>query len=287
MLSKYLFVRDCIDSVLNILMALVLNVLYIPTFFCSFLKGKGNVHILGNGPSLKADWERLMLRIQPGDSILCVNMFAGSQLYKTVKPNLYVIVDPGFFSTTLSKELQKKVDGAIEALINETEWELTLFIPFFQRNKECVKRIKANKHIRICFLKNVPTIGGFSFINAVLYKLNLSNPLFQNVTGASLYVAIKAKFEQVFLWGVDHSWLEYETVQSDNKVYIKSRHYYDDGKDVQYMLHNTEIYLHEHLLQYVRCFQCYHNLKKYALLNKTKVFNCASISWIDAFERLN
>ena len=52
MLSKYLFVRDCIDSVLNILMALVLNVLYIPTFFCFFLKGKGNVHILGNGPSL-------------------------------------------------------------------------------------------------------------------------------------------------------------------------------------------------------------------------------------------
>ena len=287
MLSKYLFVRDCIDSVLNILMALVLNVLYIPTFFCFFLKGKGNVHILGNGPSLKADWERLMLRIQPCDSILCVNMFAGSQLYKTVKPNLYVIVDPGFFSITLSKELQKKVDGAIEALINETEWELTLFIPFFQRNKECVKRIKANKHIRICFLKNVPTIGGFSFINAVLYKLNLSNPLFQNVTGASLYVAIKAKFEQVFLWGVDHSWLEYETVQSDNKVYIKSRHYYDDGKEEKIVVPSEGFLLHEHLLEYVRCFQCYHNLKKYALLNKTKVFNCASISWIDAFERLN
>lgn len=286
MLSKYLFIRDCIDSILNILM-LVLNVLYIPTFFHSFFKGKGNVHILGNGPSLKTDWERLMLRIQPGDSILCVNMFAGSQLYKTVKPNLYVLVDPAFFSTTLSKELQQKVNGTIEALINETEWELTLFIPFFQRNKECVNRIKSNKYIHICFLKNVPTIGGFSFINAVLYKLNLSNPLFQNVAGASLYIAIKAKFEQVFLWGVDHSWLEYETVQSDNKVYIKSRHCYDDGKDVPMVVPSPGFLLHEHLLEYVRCFHCYHNLKKYALLNKTKVFNCASVSWIDAFERLN
>lgn len=284
MLSKYLFIRDCIDSILNILM-LLLNILYIPTFFHSFFKGKGNVHILGNGPSLKADWKRLMLRIQPGDSILCVNMFANFQLYKTMRPNLYVFVDPDFFSTTLSKESQEKVNDTIEALINGTTWELTLFIPFSQRNKECVKRIKANKHIRICFLKNVPTIGGFSFINAVLYKLNLSNPLFQNVVGASLYIAIKAKFEQIFLWGTDHNWLESYTVKNDNGIYVKDYHCYD-VRDVGYTKDDSPS-VDFSLMNFVRCFRAYHDLKRYALLNKTKVLNCASVSWIDAFERLN
>lgn len=284
MLSKYLFVRDCIDSVLNILMALVLNVLYIPTFFCSFFKGKGNVHILGNGPSLKADWERLMLRIQPCDSILCVNMFAGSQLYKTVKPNLYVLVDPGFFSImTLSKELQQQVNDTIEALINETTWKLTLFVPFFQRNKECVKRIKSNKYIHICFLKNVPTIGGFSFINAVLYKLNLSNPLFQNVVGASLYITIKSKFDQVFLWGTDHNWLESYIVKDDNGIYMKEYHCYD-VKDVVYIKIDSPS-VDSSLMNFVRCFRAYHDLKRYALMCGVKVVNCSSISWIDAFER--
>lgn len=287
MLSKYLFIRDCIDSVLNILMALVLNVLYIPTFFHSFFKGKGNVHILGNGPSLKVDRERLMLRIQPGDSILCVNMIAGYQQYTSFKPNLYVIVDPAFFSTTLPKELQQKVDNTIDAIVNQTKWKLNLFVPFSQRNKDCVKRIQMNEYIHVYFLKNIPTIGGFPFLNAILYKLNLSNPLFQNVMGASLYVAIRARFDRIYLWGTDHSWLENETVQSDNQVYGKDFHGYDDGKNVQMVVPSAGFLLHEHLLEYVRCFHCYHNLKKYALLNKTKVFNCASVSWIDAFERLN
>lgn len=285
MLSKYLFIRDCIDNILNILMALILNVLYIPTFFYPFFKGKGNVHILGNGPSLKTDQERLMLHIQPDDSILCVNMFANSVLYKLLRPNLYVIVDPAFFSTDLQKELQQKVDDTIEALINETEWELNLFIPFSKRNKECVKRMKSNEHIHVCFLKNVPTVGGFSQLNSILYKLNLSNPLFQNVVVASLYVAIKAKFEQVFLWGTDHNWLESYTVKNDNKIYVKDYHYYD-SKDISYVKIDSPRVDYS-LMNFVRCFRAYHDLKRYALMCGAKIFNCASVSWIDAFERLD
>lgn len=291
MFKKYLNLKDVIDSCLNILLSIILNIFYIPYLFKHFFKGKGRVHILGNGPSLKKDYNRFANLLRNEDSIMCVNMFANSSLYTSLKPQLYVLVDPYFFAEekdlwACTEEEKKSFNDVIINLASRTNWSLTLFVPCNAINTDAVRHIKSNKYIHIIPLKNIPTVGGNVSINAILYYFNLSNPLFQNVLIASLYISIKAKYKQIYIWGSDHSWLETYTVKSDNKIYIKEAHFYNDKSAYKRLTLDETVRIDTSLLNFVRCFRAYYDLKKYASMKQTQILNCASTSWIDAFERI-
>jgi hypothetical protein len=285
MFKYYLIFHDFIHSIFNILISLVLNIFYIDCLFSKTFKINAyRVHILGNGTSLKQDYDLFLSISSKDDKILCLNKFANSPLFGETKPHLYVLVDPLFFTTPLDLS---PVGLVWENLRDRVNWNMTLFIPCSFANCDNVKYIRKNKFIKVVTVKNVPIYGGFFVINALLFKLGLANPLFQNVLIASIFLSIKVGFKDIFIWGADHTWLENVTVESDNKIYIKDTHFYEPCKEKELFAPlNDKMRVDISLASYQRCFRLYHDLRKYASLSKVRVVNCSSISWIDAFERI-
>lgn len=279
MLKLYLKIIDIIISIVNTIMVLILCVCRFPSLFIRYPNNRGSrLHIIGNGPSFKTDYERFLNDKSENDKVICVNMFANTELYTILKPSIYVICDPAFFSV-------KKMDSVAavyENIISKTDWPLIVYVPYNVKGGETFNLLKNNQNITIKFMLNIPLTGGVEKWNVLLYRLGLANPLYQNVLVASTYCGIRMKFDEIFLWGADHSWLE-DAIVRNNKIYVEDNHHYGKGEIEESRYHNVAKYL----TNFMRAFECYYALERYSKAKGIKIYNCSSISWINAFELKN
>ena len=282
MFVLYQYIRDIWISLFNFIFALFVDILTVPLRFKKCYRGKGRVHIIGNGPSLKEDYVRLKENIQEDDSLLCVNGFATSSFFCDLRPNVYMLVDEAFFKEyDMPDRARELVDNTYRAF-EKVSWEMNLLVPVNRLWSKKLKRIKSNQNIHLYSFMNIPVVGGIIKFNAYLFYFGLATPLYQNILNAALYNTVRCGFKTVLLWGSDHNWLEERTVLSDNCMYEYDKHFY--GKEVNLTpIKNTTV--HQQLTFFEYCFRAYHELAKYANLKNVNVLNMSSKSWIDAFER--
>ena len=239
-----------------------------------FVENARILSILANGPSLKEELDTIDLK--NGD-FMVVNDFCKSSLFQQIKPKYYVLADPWYFDNPeIFVLLQEKV-----------LWKMQLFIPFWAWRKLFLKKQFLNEHVQI-----IPFItfnyNGFELLKYWIYNHGLSMPAAKNVLVPSIFCGINMGYEQIRLYGVDHSWTESIRVNSKNEVCQIDTHFYDSEKQClkPWKKSSGEQYqMHEVLIDLGETFRSYHQILKYASYKNCKIINYTKKSYIDAFIR--
>lgn len=234
------------------------------------------LRILGNGNSLN---EVLSDFNYESNDYLVVNRHVLSPSFKEIKPKFYVLADPHFFEHPQGVSILKHI-------YEETEWEMILFVPFTRRPQKYNTEIQ-NENITLRFY-NYFDFTGIAKLKLYLYRKNLSMPKIQNVMVAAIYLGICASYKRIELYGVEHSWIKFLSVNSENKVCLENPHFFDTSKpkiQTWEEIHYSEAKLHDVLRMYARMFESYWDLQDFAHKSNTEIVNYTDDSFIDAFIR--
>lgn len=241
--------------------------------------------ILGNGPSLGQSLNQDRNKIQT-HTLFCVNSFALTTDYESLKPSYYVMHDPGLWLS--DSELSISIFKAIQ---QKTTWPIIIYIPRKAKNSVYLQNLQSD-NIKIIFY-NYTVFKGFDSFARFFYKKNLAMPQSQNVLVACLFLAINMNFKEIFILGADHTWHENLAVNNENVLCIKDIHYYDTEKEVKLRpfykgLHLKETFkVYEIFEAWAKVFKGYAVIENYAKYCHAKIYNASLVSFIDVFERRN
>lgn len=236
-----------------------------------------NICLLGNGTSLKDESFVLTKDV----SYLVVNRHVLSDDYVRSKPNFYVLADPHFFNHSEGLFILKEINI-------KTNWPLYLFVVNSKSNMKIANNIfKHSSFIKIIYYSNIE-VRGCEIIKRYLYNHNLGMPRPQNVMVAALYISICLGFKYIELFGVEHSWTKYLSVNSNNEVCLYNPHFYDTKKNEEKTwkdIHHEDATMGDVLRMYAYMFDSYHEIRKIANRQQVAILNRTKNSFIDAFER--
>jgi len=245
--------------------------------------------ILANGPSLNELINKHKTFLNSKE-LFGVNHFVSTPYFEELKPTHYVLQAPEFFTFDVHESYLESNKLLFQSLKEKTDWSMNLYVPFLARKTQHWKKILAqNKNIILRYYNTTP-IEGFSGFQNFCFKLGFGMPRPHNVLIPSLMIALNSGFKEIMLWGADHSWLPEITVDSQNKVMIAQKHFYDEKEAkpaVMRKLGKGERRLHEVLQKFVYSFAGYFDLRDYAESIHVKIINQTPGSYIDAFERQN
>lgn len=287
----FLSIQAFQNSLISILSVLIFSSIKHALLFSNFKKNRksNSCIILGNGPSLKNDIDKILINKENNDFIV-VNNFSSSEYYEIIKPEYYVIIDSSFWRDDTHEENIAIKNQTLESLIKKTTWNLKLLIPYeAYKNRHITNQLKFNKFISVQVINTIP-VDGFKKLNYFFYKNNLGMPFAINVLIPCILLAININYSKIYLYGTDHSWFESVFVNEDNRLLFYDRHFYDkdenNSKPVSFYLNATErgnistLFFNLH-----KAFNAYYILNQYSKERGIQIFNKSSKSFIDAFDR--
>ena len=279
--------RRIIDFVIRLLQD-ILNVLksFMAIFVYSCLRNKnenyknrGKCNVLGNGPSLGENIEEIL---NSGIPSVAVNFFCRSEYFRIVRPEYYLFIDSSFFNKT-DKRICQLMDDFCESM-QTVDWEMAIFIPYHQRNSLGGKRLKSikNNFLKIACLNTTPIDGPIKFRHK-MYQLNLGMPIAYNVINAALVLAINIGFNEIHLFGAEHSFLKQMFFDNEGNLCGYNSHIYKSEVKATYMIPKGG--LEDGLLSFAMCLKSYRYIKMYADSLNVKIFNRCKESYIDVFDK--
>lgn len=246
--------------------------------------------IIGNGPSLK---EELLENFQffKTTTSICVNYFPVSDAYIRLQPNAIVLHAPEFWIDDVKDEYKVIRQKIFDAIKEKTTWNFIVYAPIKARkSKIVIEKLLENKHIRLSFYNDTP-IEGMQSINTIFFNQGLGLPRPHNVVIPALIVAIRQSFKEIYLTGVDHSWLKEISVDENNNVLVGQYHFYDNDSIKPEPMNKVGRLktrnLAEVLEKFIFTFKSYYIINEYAKAKNVKIFNATKGSFIDAFERID
>nr|WP_294867101.1 hypothetical protein [uncultured Pseudogulbenkiania sp.] len=241
--------------------------------------------ILGNGPSLKNDLPYIQDYAQKsGVDIWCVNFFACSEAYSTLKPTRYVMADPGFWLDNVTDHLREKRSDFLKHIKLATTWDITIYLPFAAKNTRFHNDLASDK-IRICFYNQTPISVRWARIAHWFYSKRLAMPLCQNVLVPSIFLAIMSGYKNILIAGADHSWHK-EIEVKGGTLMIRDVHFYENNevKFVPFYKNKDEIFTMREIFQaWSNVHAQYEALSTFANRRNVNIFNISSSTCIDAF----
>jgi hypothetical protein len=261
--------------------------------FCSLPEIKADnieIHILGNGPSLKDTLEHHKVKFFASKICMCVNDIAITDLYEEIKPKYYLLLDPAYWEDDVHESLVELREKLYSAINSKTSWNVDLILPVTASGAyDWTSRFTNNKYIKIHFFHTIPATG-FKTVKFNYYKYNLGMPAAQNVLVAAIFLSINIGYKSIFLHGADHSWHEDLVVNDDNIVCIKYRHCYDEAEvELTPFLKGDKIgstwKMGELFMALGRVFNGYQEIAEYASYRNVKIYNASKVSCIDTFTR--
>lgn len=243
--------------------------------------------VLGNGPSLTKEIENHKTSFVQLPK-LAVNLFVKSNYYVELKPQYYVINAPEHWFENVNEEGRKATIDLYQLMAEKTNWDLYLLIPYAARkNGEWQKMISNNPYIKVCYYNKTPIEGYGWFCNMVFGK-RWGMPRPHNVVIPALIHAINIGFKEIYLAGVDHSWLGSIRVEKDNTVTMEHTHVYGSPTRLPIFSYIDEKrHLHDMLMKFVYTFRSYFHIRSYAESKDACIINITEGSFIDAFEKRN
>lgn len=263
-----------------------------------------NLIIIGNGPSankfLESNYQR-----PKSTSLMCVNMFATSSAFNTLKPEFYLLMDSAFFDideiSFENPEKHSKIDknpNYLQTLnqvintwnnLNKVDWEINIFIPQIYFNSYAIKKVE-NKLIKFIEF-NYTVVQGFENFENWIYNRGWGSPQCQNVINACIFQATNTGVKNIYLIGVDNNFHLNLQVSEKNEVYVVDDHFYKVEQKIVPLIRPTKsggqenVKMHELFLSLHKAFKSYHRLARYSKYKKINIFNSTEGSFIDAFER--
>ncbi len=243
---------------------------------------KESLIIMGNGPSLR-DTIANHSDILKKSRTLAVNFAANADSYFDLKPNIYVLADPHFFRVESSG---KSSDPNVVRLwdnLAATDWKMTLYVPCKAKIPDSVM---ANSDIAVRRYNLTPGEGLAAPVHW-LYKKGLAMPRPRNVLIASIMIALREGYRDIYIVGADHTWSRDLWVDDKNRVISVQKHFYkDNDKEFERVAQEYAGYhLHDIMNSLTIAFRSYHQIKAFADKIGAKITNCTPGSFIDAFPR--
>ena len=251
------------------------------------LSGHQNCLIMGNGPSLNKSLTEYENQLKDY-TLICVNHFAESQVYKKLKPEIYVLNAPEMWMNDVETFYYEKGEKLFDAISKHTDWEMDLFIPYSARRyNRWQEALKNNKKIKIHYFNNTP-VEGYKWFRYFCYNNYMGMPRPHNVLIPSIMISLYLKFKKVYLLGTDHSWTKDLWVSEENEVLLNQKHFYDENTSRARPMDNLvkgSRKLYEVLQKFVYAFYGYFELEAYSKTRGQDIVNCTEGSFIDAFKR--
>lgn len=251
--------------------------------------------ILGNGPSLRQSLENDLDFIRQTE-LYCVNNFASSPEYALLQPMNYALLDPAFFLYSEQNNGRKDVEKTIRCLVNMTTWPMNLYVPQSARGCYLVQQL-TGKHpkgvspqVNTIFY-NYTVVRGYAWFRHFIFRNGWGMPQSQNILAASLYLAITRRFDEVYLFGADHSWHEEIRVSDANELLMKQEHFYDKPGDATHIpiydvVKKETSRMSAQFASLSKAFFSYEILRDYARYLNVRVLNASAKSYVDAFTRV-
>lgn len=251
--------------------------------------------VFANGPSLKLSLEKQkVLDFIKNKKKFCVNNFPTSDDFFKLKPDYIVFMDPFFWSKNLYPEKKASYNEIYNSIL-KADWPITIFISSNAKNWNFfIDLPQKNENISIFYVNtNQSKYKRCSKKAFKEYKLNLAMPRVQNVTIASLFLAINCGFKNIYLLGADHTTHNSTVVKNDNILYEAKTYFYEDSKEIKYIpcyksADAKETFtVAEWLFAWYNTFLTYEEVETYSKLSGSNIFNMSEESFIDAFERIS
>ena len=238
--------------------------------------------IMGNGPSLRETIDNHFGILKKADT-LAVNFAANADTYRELQPNLYVLADPHFFRTGTDGEATDPNVVRLWDNIAATGWPMTLYLPCTAKLPEAIGE---NKNITVKRYNLTPGEGLQGPVHW-LYRHGFAMPRPRNVLIASIMVALREGYRDIYIVGADHTWSRDLWVDDKNRVISVQKHFYkDNDKEFERVAQEYAGYhLHDILNSLTIAFRSYHQIAAYAGSIGAKITNCTPGSFIDAFPR--
>ena len=246
--------------------------------------------ILGNGPSLRQSLENDLDFIRNVE-LYCVNNFASSPEYALLQPMNYALLDPAFFLYSERNDRRKDVEKTIRCLVNMTTWPMNLFVPQSARGCYLVGHLhKKHPQVKVIFY-NYTVVRGYAWFRHFVFRKGWGMPQSQNILAASLYLAITRRFQEIYLFGADHSWHEEIRVSDTNELLMKQEHFYDKPGEATHIpiydvVKKETSRMSAQFASLSKAFFSYEILRDYAQYMNVRVLNASAKSYVDAFTRI-
>jgi hypothetical protein len=245
--------------------------------------------IMGNGPSTKEMVSKHQ-EVLKRKTLWAVNYFGSSDLFEAVQPNYYLIVGPEFWREGVRKKNIELRKILFDRMLTKTTWPMTVFLPSEAFKSKFLKQyLNKNPNLKFHPFNSTP-VEGFQWLNHLLFSWNLGMPRPHNVLIPSIMLAINMGFKKIYILGSEHSWLPTISVNENNEVLFRNRHFYDKKEIKNHKMYFQGIRsrrLHEILYKFMLTFKGYFVLQDYANVKGIKIYNTTPESFIDAFERKN
>lgn len=233
-----------------------------------------DAYILANGPSLN---KFLSDGKFPSKGVFAVNYFSMTPYFNKVKPDNYIVVDPGMCGRAKPEE-EEDVSNTLKC-IKEIDWEMNMFFPS-DTDSKILKILSVNPQINIVLFNRTPLEGSRRLCH-FLFRKNLGMPQPQNVTNAAIFCAINCGYKNIYLFGVEHSWTVDLRVNDKNQLCYYEDHFYDTKTERII----PDANMNSILLAIARGFKSHMQLNEYAKTVGCNIYNLTENSLIDAYQR--
>tara|TARA_B100001175_G_scaffold239474_1_gene205756 strand:+ start:13830 stop:14726 length:897 start_codon:yes stop_codon:yes gene_type:complete len=246
--------------------------------------------LLGNGPSLNTDIDKIINLTDPSTDIYAVNYFGRSQFFKKLKPNYYFFSDKMFWSKDLIEKVKKDNEDIFNILRN-VNWKITIICP--KEGYDFIKnQIFENKNLSFY----VVPIRYSNLLTEKLTYLSIKNRFFSipnvNSVITLLWMSIFSRYKKITLYGCDFSAFKTLMVdQKTNEIIVSTKHFYGNSSAEKNAgkkyLGQKDKPLSVRLFQVHRAFRQLDILAKVSRELSVEVINGSSFSFIDSFPRAN
>ncbi len=277
------FLEILFSTIISLLKILKNNVLFSKKFGYE-KRYSGKIAILANGPSLKNVLPLLESSEEFKDVEFSVhNFFAFTEEFFKIKPKFYALADPMFI---MKNHRYEEVCKLFDVFQNQVDWDMNLYIVF---NKKAFVKFSGitNEHIKIVHI-NAYVLDSWPRILKWLYYHGYSCPFIGTVLQINIYSAINDGFDEVHIYGADHTMVCNLQVNNNNELCSIVEHFYDNETPQlkPIIRYDGGVYsISEFLLFNGKLFQSHDQLRDYAEFCHSKIINYTKNSMIDSYER--
>ena len=274
MISLKNFIQEFLTAYLRLINnVFVRNALTSPKI-PSHLITTGNIVVLGNGPSLQADFDKLCA-LTVDNQFFAVNNFAQSDKFNQVKPIAYIFMDDYFINEPAHPDWQKTRTNTFKSLNEKVTWPMILFVPS-QCNINFLRSKIKNKQIKIHRIYTAQYLSKNPIINHIHYKSGIFGPFQGNVLIYAIFISLRSKIKNISIYGADMNFHENVNVdQNTNELYINFDHFYGRTKQEAFKKNpmKEEPFSIKNFELTMQTFQAHYQLSLYAKRKNINVIN--------------
>lgn len=252
-----------------------------------FIKKHQNALILGTGPSLEKDMDRIR-KLSGSNDVICVNHFCTNPEYMELKPSKYVFLDKYFFADDAHADWVRQREKTFAIINRQTFWKMQIFIPKWV-NDETIRSKITNPNIEILELKLFQSHAKKDREIFRKFDTGYFGPHPCNVLNYAVFIAIWAGYQEIRLFGCDLSLhLDIEVDQESNDVNLRFRYFGRKDRVERFMINPQKREpqtMSSVMATTARTFAAHDVLNRYAERQGVRILNCASFSLIDAYQR--